>query len=108
MAQFISEGVMINYVPSGNVAVGAVVVQGTLVGVATRAIPANELGALHVAGLFEFDKATTSASAIAAGVAVYWDANNEIATTSSGGNTLMGKAAAAAAATDSKVRVILG
>ena len=72
-ANYISIADRIDHTPSGNVAVGAVVVVGGLVGVATEAIAANELGALAVAGLFELDLA--SGKTFSAGDAVYVDAS---------------------------------
>ena len=59
----------IDHTPSGNVAAGAVVVVGGLVGVATEPIAANTLGALAVEGQFELDLAT--GKTFTAGDAVY-------------------------------------
>ncbi|HUX01472.1 MAG TPA: DUF2190 family protein [Phycisphaerae bacterium] len=107
MADFIHDGDAIDYTPSSAVTGGDVVVLGTLVGVAKLDIAANELGALHVKGVFDFPKAVTSPSAIAVGVDLYWDATNEIMTETSVGNTLAGKSvlAATAAATTVPVRL---
>ncbi|MBX3356437.1 MAG: DUF2190 family protein [Phycisphaeraceae bacterium] len=109
LATFIHEGRSIDYTPGTDVAAGAVVVQGELVGIAKLDIKANTLGALAVAGVFDITKATGAGTAITAGAFVHWDATNSIATTADGGgaNKRIGKAVAAAATTDAKVRVRL-
>jgi predicted RecA/RadA family phage recombinase len=104
-AQFIHDGCSIDYTPGADVAAGAVVVQGDLVGVANRAIGANTPGSLAVEGVFDFPKATAGGSAISAGATVYWDATNQRATTTSSGNKLLGKTVKAAADGDATVRV---
>jgi len=107
MATFVHEGNTVDYTPGSAVTAGDVVVQETLVGVATQDIAASKLGALTVKGVFDFAKATTSGSAIAAGKKVYWDSGNEVATETAGGNTYLGKTVAAATAAASTVRVRL-
>ena len=89
------------------VAAGAVVVLGELIGVAKRPIAANNVGTLAVAGVFDFPKA--AGSAITAGVKVYWDAGNSVATTDAddGTNKYLGKTVRAAADADATVRVRL-
>lgn len=103
----ISYGDSIIYTPSTDVAAGDVVVQGDLVGIALQPIPANVLGSLAVAGVFDVVKA--SATEFAAGALVYWDATNKLAVTSGGegANKLMGKAVAAAGDGATTVRVRL-
>ena len=71
-ATFVHDGEAIDYTPTADVAAGAVVVQGELVGVTKVPIAANKLGALAVAGIFDFPKAT--GSGITAGALCYWDA----------------------------------
>lgn len=107
MATFIHEGRSIDYTPGSDVAAGAVVVQGELVGVAARDIKANKLGALAVFGVFEFPKQTGGSTAIAAGALCYWDAGNSRATTNaaSGANKLIGKCVATAADAAALVRI---
>jgi predicted RecA/RadA family phage recombinase len=93
-AIFIHDGNAIDYTPSADIAAGGVVVQGELVGVAKQPIAANALGALAVAGVFDFPKATGGGSAIGAGVNVYWDATNGVATTDpDGGATTCARSA---------------
>lgn len=110
MVEFIQDGDAIDYTPNADVAAGAVVVLGDLVGVTKRPIPANTLGALHVTGVFEFPKETGSGTEIAAGAIVHWDANAQVAYASIGGSAsdkLLGKAVLAAGETDETVRVRL-
>ena len=106
-ATFVQEGGAVDYTPSADVAAGDVVVQGDLVGVATRPIAASTLGALAVGGVFDFPKATGVGKAIAAGKKVYWDVTNKQATETSSGNTFLGKTVAAVGDSDATVRVRL-
>jgi len=108
-AVYRQEGDSIDYTPAAAVAAGDVVVQNDLVGVAVLDIAANALGALRVAGVFDFPKATGAGSAIAAGESVYWDEAEKVAKTDSeaGANKLLGKTTAAAGDNDATVRVRL-
>lgn len=103
MATFVQDGRTIDHTPGSDVAAGAVVVQGELVGVAKVPIPANTLGALAVEGVFDFAK--EPGLAIAAGANCYWKAADEVVNTTATGNKLVGKAIRAAAAGDATVRV---
>lgn len=106
-AAFVQEGNLIDYTPGSAVAVGEVVVQGELVGVAKQAIAAGVAGALAVVGVFDFVKA--SATVFTAGAKAYWDAANQLAVTTdaSGANKLLGKAVAAAGSGLTAVRIRL-
>jgi predicted RecA/RadA family phage recombinase len=113
-ARFVHNGRAVDYTPGSAVAAGAVIIQGPLVGIATRAIASGELGALETEGVFDIVKAT---GAISAGALVYWDADGDpvsgtagsgALTTTSSGNTLAGKAVAAAVSGDATVRVKIG
>jgi predicted RecA/RadA family phage recombinase len=115
MAQaiYVQDDETIDHTPGSEVAAGAVVVQGTLVGVARTPIPANTLGSLAVEGVFDVVKA---AVAFTGGAAVYWDADGNpvggtpgsgAATTEATGNVFMGFAVAAAGQTVGTVRVSL-
>jgi len=106
-ALFVHEGKSIDYTPSSAVAVGDVVVQGDLVGVAKTPIAANALGSLAVSGVFDFAKATGTSTAIAAGTKVYWDATNKVATATATSNKYIGKVVKAAVDADATVRVRL-
>lgn len=105
MATFIHDGSSIDYTPGSAVTAGQVVVQGELVGVAKVDIPAGTLGALAVAGVFDFPKATGAGTAIGVGANCYWNAAAQQATTSSSGNKLIGKCVRAAADADTTVRI---
>ena len=109
LVTFVEEGLAVDYTPNTDVEAGEVVVQNDLVGVTKRKIPADEQGALHVAGVFDFPKATGGSTAIAAGLKVYWDVADQEAKTDdeSGANKLLGKTIAAAADADDTVRVRL-
>jgi predicted RecA/RadA family phage recombinase len=106
-ATFVQDDEMFDYTPTADVAAGAVVVLGDLVGVALRPIAANTLGSLAVEGIFDVPKATTGGSAITAGTKVYWDATNKIATATAGALKLLGKTTRDAADADATVRVRL-
>lgn len=108
-ARFIHDGNSIDHTPGSDVTAGDVVVQGDLVGIAKLDIAAGTLGALAVTGVFDVPKATGTGEAIAAGVKVYWDATNSVATTdeNAGVNTYLGKTVAAAGDDDATVRVRL-
>jgi len=105
--RFVHDGNSVDYTPSSAVTAGDVVVQGELVGVAKVDIAANALGAMAVAGVFDFPKTTGTSTAITAGANCYWDATNKVATTTSTSNKLIGKCVRAAADADATVRVRL-
>ncbi|MBN2377054.1 MAG: DUF2190 family protein [Sedimentisphaerales bacterium] len=78
-AIYIQDGLAIDYTPGSAVTGGDVIVQGDLIGVAKLDIAANELGALHIAGVFDFTK--NAGAALTVGQKVYWDdTNNYLAT----------------------------
>ena len=106
-ATFVHDGAAVDYTPGSAVAAGDVVVQGDLVGVAKQPIAASALGALAVAGVFDFPKATGGGTALTAGTVVYWDAGAKVATAVSTGNKQLGKVIKDAADADATVRVRL-
>ena len=108
-ATFAHDGNAIDYRPGSAVAAGDVVVQGDLIGVAKLDIASGVLGALAVAGVFDFPKATGASTAIAAGAKVYWDVADAEAKedTEAGANKYLGKTVTAAADADTTVRVRL-
>ena len=94
--RFRQEGTKIDHTPSSAVSAGDVVVQTSLVGVAHADIAASAQGALQVAGVVDMVKIT---GAVAAGVAVFWDATGDpvggtsgtgAMTATSSGNTFIG------------------
>ncbi len=108
-ATFVQEGDAIDYTPGADVAVGDVVVQSDLVGVAKRETKANELGSLSVTGVFDVAKEGGVGVTFAVGDKAYWDDTNNfaVATDGAGANKLMGKAILAAADADTTARVRL-
>lgn len=107
MATFVHDGMTIDYTPGADVAAGAVVVQGDLVGVAKVPIPSGKLGALAVVGVFDFTKATGTGTAISAGANCYWHADTQQANTTASGGKLIGKSVKAAVDADATVRIRL-
>jgi predicted RecA/RadA family phage recombinase len=102
-AQYIQGADVVDYTPDADVAAGAVVVLGDLVGVAKHDIKANQLGALAIEGVFDMVKA--SATVITLGASVYWDATNSVVVTTATGNKYLGRAILAAASGETVVRV---
>lgn len=100
---------MIDYTPGADVSAGDVVVQGELVGIANRDIPANTLGSLSVTGVFDLPKVGGPDRDIAAGADVYWDEANQVAMddAASGANKKVGRAVRYAEMADVTVRVRL-
>jgi len=105
VATFIHNGDAIDHTPTTDVASGAVVVQGDLIGIAKQPIAANALGALAVTGVFDVPKPTDET--IEPGDTVYWDQTNQRATGTAAGNKLMGKCVRNASEADPIVRVRL-
>jgi len=108
-AQLIRLGLRINYTAPSDVDYGDVVVQGDLVGIATRDIKNGDTGRIALAGLFGVVKATGVGTAIAAGTKLYWDATNKVATDDdgAGANKFMGVSTRAAQDGDRFVRVLM-
>jgi predicted RecA/RadA family phage recombinase len=106
-AVYVQDDCAIDYTPGADVAAGDVVVQGDLIGVAKRAIPANTLGSLTTEGIFAFPKATGGGTAITAGTKVYWDPVASQATATAGALKYLGKTTKDAADADATVRVRL-
>jgi len=104
-ATYYQRGETLDYTPTESVEAGAVVPIGTRIGVAAEAIPAGQLGHLHVVGVFAMTKANTEE--IKQGAAVYYDAAAEAITATADGNTPAGYAAADAATTATSVLVKL-
>jgi predicted RecA/RadA family phage recombinase len=104
-ATFVQEGASIDYMPAADVATGDVVVQGDLVGVAKLDIKTNKLGALAVAGVFDF--ARTGGTVYTVGMLMYWDDTNNVATNVATGNKLLGKAVRISTPSDATVRIRL-
>jgi predicted RecA/RadA family phage recombinase len=103
MASYVQVGDLLDYTPAAAVAAGDVVVIGSLVGVAPRAIAANAVGALAVEGVFEIPCATGATGAQGSEISYY--ATSGVAHASTG--TVAGKLAKARLVADTSVQVIL-
>lgn len=104
-AYYWQRGESLDYIPTKAVAAGEVVSLGTRIGVAGSDIAANELGHLHVVGVFKMPKAASTA--ITMGAALYFDESSEKITTTADSNIPAGYAAADAGANDAMVLVKL-
>lgn len=107
MATFIQKGNTIDYTNSGStkIAAGDVVSLTSRIGIAAGDIPAGEVGALAVEGVFDIDKAESLA--VAVGDAVYFNATSK-KITKTDTDIPAGWAVAAALAADTVVRVKIG
>jgi len=111
-AKFVQEGGSIDHTPGADMLVGAVVVQGDLVGVTQVPIKwrgAGQVGSIAVIGVFDFNKAVGAGSDIPAGTLTYWDAAAQNATknAAAGANKPIGKAVRTTVDADTIVRVRL-
>ncbi len=103
-AKYVQRGESLDYTPEVNVAAGDVVFIGDLAAVAKLDIRAGTLGALAVAGVYDFAK---DENAVAAGAKVYWNGSTFKAGATAGNNKAVGIALEPAAAEDETVRVLL-
>ncbi len=106
-AVYVQDDDYVDFTPTADVAVGDVIEQGDLVGIAMRDVKANTPGALCVEGVFDVPKTSGAGTAIAAGTKVYWDAANKVATATAGSNKFLGKTTTATVDADTTVRVRL-
>lgn len=70
-AVFKQLGILVDYTPTANAALGVVVTKSDLVGIVVEAITANKAGTVAIGGIFDIVK--TSALAIAVGDVVYFN-----------------------------------
>ena len=103
-ATFVATGNSVDYTPSADVAAGDVVVQVSLLGIATSNISSNDLGALAVSGVFDVP---SDSVAIPAGTQLYWNAASQIATATSSNYVAIGYAVAVTTTNDAVVRVLI-
>lgn len=103
MASYVAEDDLFDYTPGSAVAAGDVVVIGSMIGVAPRAIAANALGALAVEGIWEMPVATGATGA--QGSAINWYAVSGVAHASTG--VAAGKLAKPRLAGDTSVHVLI-
>lgn len=103
MASYVAGDELFDYTPGSAVAAGDVVVIGSMIGVAPRAIAANALGALAVEGIWEMPVATGATGA--QGSAINWYAVSGVAHASTG--VAAGKLAKPRLAGDTSVHVLI-
>ncbi len=106
-ATFIHRGDAIDHVPPTDLPAGSVVVQASLVGVATHPIPAGHLGALQLTGVFDVPR--TPGGVMGVGFRLYWDAASQMATIddASGANSYLGRVVRESGDGDATVRIRL-
>jgi predicted RecA/RadA family phage recombinase len=104
MASYYADGDKLDYTPTTGVAAGEMVVLGSLVTMAERAIVANELGAVLTNGIVTGPVFTTGVTG-AQGSAIKWYATSGVFDASTGTNA--GYLARARLATDRQVAVLL-
>ncbi len=111
--RYSNNGCAIDYTPGSAVTAGDVVVLGSIVGIASQDIAANELGALAMDGVFKVPKIT---GVNAVGTLIYWDpagnpvngtAGSGAATSTAGSLKQMGYVARASLSGDELVQVVL-
>ena len=102
---FVQDGHILDVLAGSNIVSGAVVIIGTIAGIAIADIASGKTGAVRIAGVFSLPKA--AGVAITQGAKVYWNAGAGNVTTTASGNTLFGVAAVAAASGDANVSVLL-
>ncbi|GHT30848.1 hypothetical protein FACS1894214_1470 [Planctomycetales bacterium] len=104
-ARYIHEGRAIDFLPEADTAAGTVIVLGSLVGITKTDITAGTIGAVHVVGVYDIEKANV---AVPLGNKVYWDTTAKKAVINATGNTLIGIAVSAATADTATVKVRIG
>lgn len=104
-AEYWQRGEALDYTNATSTVIPAntIVKFGSRIGVAGTDIAPNEVGSLHVGGVWEFDK--TGSEKIEMGATVYYDGTG--ITDAADTNTEVGYAAATAEAADSKILVKL-
>jgi len=109
MASTVQKGGYIDYVAPSAVAVGDVVVIGSLVGVAPRPIASGDTGAVAVEGVYSLTKPSSGSESetITAGAAVYWYAASGVANAANATGVLAGYAVAEAVTGSATVNVKL-
>jgi predicted RecA/RadA family phage recombinase len=104
MKNFVQNGKTIEVTLAANIASGAALLIGTLLGIAVTSGVIGDVVVFNTEGVYDLPKA---AGAITLGAAVYWDDTAKNITTTASGNTLIGKCWAAAAGGDATVAVKL-
>ncbi|WP_413431562.1 DUF2190 family protein [Crateriforma spongiae] len=105
-AQFVHDGRQVDFTPDVDVSVGSIVIQGDLVGITRRDLPADTLGSIAVEGVFDIPKDPADAETYSAGQKIYATTDG-IVTEVADGTFYLGKVVSDAEATDNFVRVRL-
>ena len=103
-ASFVQLGNAIDFLPSRDIAAGEILVCNGMAGVVKIPVKSGDIGALHLSGIYDIDKAAIQ---INAGDKVFYNAATGLATTASTGNIYLGVASATSPNALAKVRVIL-
>lgn len=107
-ATFIQDGSTIDHIPATDLALGAVVLLGALVGIAHRPIPAGALGSLAIDGVWEVP--VLPGLGAGTGIPLYWDPAGQQATIDGAlipGSQRCGVLARPLLPTDTTARVLL-
>lgn len=102
MSKFIRNGKTMPFTATAALAVGDVVVVGSIVGVAQNAAAIGEVVELALEGVYEVPK--VGATVIAQGAILYWDESESEATTTATDNVAMGFAFAGGASADTTIQ----
>lgn len=95
MATFRAPATTHDFIAAAAVTSGDVVVDGSLVGIATADVATGDVGAMVISGLVD-GLPTASGQVWTIGTPVYWDTDNDQVVASAGsGHVLMGRAAGA-------------
>jgi predicted RecA/RadA family phage recombinase len=107
IATFVHDGDSIDHTPVAALAAGTVIVLANAIGIATRPIPANTLGTLALAGVFDLPR--DPSGLIAQGTTLFWDAAAQRATidAAAGTNLYLGISAMESPDTAAAIRVRL-
>lgn len=92
--KYIMSGEVIDYVATGTITSGQVILIGNRIGVALAPIANGSTGAVRMLGVFTIAKLSTDV--VAAGDLLYWDAGNSRLTTTASSHKLAGYAFTAA------------
>jgi len=106
-ATFIQNGDFLDYVATFDVPQGAIIVQGNLVGIAHRAIPAGTLGSIALTGVYELP--IPAGTVAGAGDPVFYDPTiSQLVVGAQPGQPRVGLLVRPLVATDVIARVLLG
>jgi predicted RecA/RadA family phage recombinase len=104
VADYVSGPDAIDFIAGADLAGGAVVVQGTQIGITKAPVANGALGTLHLQGVFDINCA--SGTTFSVGALLYWNAASQLITTTNT-DVLIGRAALAKTSGQLKARVRL-